>query len=419
MTRSLKYIATILLTVMANQVLFSQDWKQYGVDELFGIARQEAFDRNNKGAREKLAHILLAHPDYDEVRVFLGTTYAWDGQYEQARQELQNVLHRSPANIDALTALINVELWSLHYDDALSLISSALDVTPRDQELLYKKSLALNSAGKSDEALLVLNELLTINESHTEAIALQAAIRTSKLRYTGGLQYTADAYSKRFDPAQGISAQLTRLNSWGSSTFRLNYLQRFSHNGVQFETDLYPKFSKSFYGFVNYGYSSARLFPHHRIGIEGFGKVGKKFESSAGVRYMQFTDNDVFIYTASASLYVKQYWFSLRPYLTRDRTSASAVFSIRRYFQNAENYIGFSAGLGYSPDFTRLQTAYGLTENNFHLLNSRRTALTFQKEFRHRWIFNGSFEVVQQALNAEQTENMMIFSSNVGIRRRF
>ena len=50
------------------------------------------------------------------LEFFCGIVLSWEGKSNESRTELQRVLAEHPGNGDALQALINVELWSDHYD---------------------------------------------------------------------------------------------------------------------------------------------------------------------------------------------------------------------------------------------------------------------------------------------------------------
>ncbi|HYC83670.1 MAG TPA: YaiO family outer membrane beta-barrel protein, partial [Chryseosolibacter sp.] len=133
-----------------------------------------------------------------------------------------------------------------------------------------------------------------------------------------------------------------------------------------------------------------------------------------------FNDVNVLIYTGSLGWYVKNYWVSLRPYVTSDpiSTNGSATVFIRRYFRNPENFVGLIGGFGFSPDFARLQTGYGLGGDNVHKLNSQRTGIVFQKVFQSKWVMNLSFEVARQDLS-DETGPLLMTTSTLGLKRKF
>ena len=75
------------------------------------------------------------------------------------------------------------------------------------------------------------------------------------------------------------------------------------------------------------------------------------FEFSAGIRYLDFSSSNVLIYTGSVGKYYKNYWFSLRPFITSKSTgfSISSLLLIRKYIRSRDNYLGILFGFGSSP----------------------------------------------------------------------
>ena len=413
--------ALVLITSIITTV-HGQDWKALGVDELFQRARETAFAGKREEARAMLTTILERSPDYIDVRVFLARTYAWDGMRAQARKELQTVLAQSPQHEDAFNALVDVEMWDDQFAHGLTVVNTALSYYPNSEDLLYKKASILNSLNKPDEAEIVLNQLLTINPSYEKGISLLNDLRKARMKYTAGVSYDLDLFSRTFSPAHALSAQLARANRWGSSIIRLNYAHRFSSNGIQPEIDLYPRIADGIYAYLNYGYSESDLFPQHRVGAELFTKLPASLEASAGVRYLYFgSTSKVTIYTGSLGWYYKSYWFSLRPYITPGEpgTSFSTNLTVRRYFSDADNYIGVTGGYGFFPDDRRIQSAAGLSSDGIYILKSQRLALAWQKTLKRNLILNTSLGAVHQELSFDQGKYVWITNIVVGIRKRF
>lgn len=401
----------------------AQSWKDIDPDEIFSLAKTEVFEGNRAEGQAKLKYILEKNPGYDDVKILLARSYSWDGLYDQARGALQDVLKKNADHRDALDALIDVELWSVHYHDALGLLERGLISYPNDEDFLYKQASALASLNRSEEAVAVLNTLLQINPAHEKGTALYDDIDLRGRKHTAAITYGTDFFNRIFDPAHYVSTQLSRTDKWGSSHVKFNYAQRFGISGSQFELDLYPKIVHGIYGWVNYGYSGSALFPESRLGAEMFFKLPKGLETSAGMRYMDFNaGTTALIYTGSIAWYVRNYWLSTRLYIMPNGeagTSAAGTVSLRKYFSNAENYIGLNAGLGFSPDMARIQNSTGFTENEIHLLKSQRIGLVWQKAFWISWSINLSIEACRQELLFDQDEQVMITSSFVTVRKRF
>lgn len=120
---------------------------------------------------------------------------------------------------------------------------------------------------------------------------------------------------------------------------------------MQAEVDAYPRLTDRTYAYLNVGYSASDIFPAWRFGGELFASLPDAWEASVGFRQLRFGDSPVTLYTGAVGKYVGNYWFSLRPYLRfkESGTSASAGLTMRRYFADADHYVGATASFGSSP----------------------------------------------------------------------
>ncbi len=124
------------------------------------------------------------------------------------------------------------------------------------------------------------------------------------------------------------------------------------------------------------------------MGVEWYHNFPKSFEGSIGMRFLQFNNSHVSVYTATLGKYAGNYWFSLRSFVTpgSEGTAVSALFQVRRYFSDPENYLGLRLGYGISPDDNR-----NLIDSNQMLaLKSRSIRADYNHIFNHVWIFNTS-----------------------------
>jgi len=394
-----------------------QEWKNLDTDELFEMARDEAFNGNRPTARQMLYHILESSPNYADVRILLGRTYAWDGERSRAKGAFQTVLDQEPENQDALNAMIDVQMWGEEYEAALATVSIALQQYPTFEDFLYKKASILNDLQQYEEAISTLNQLLLINRASQRAHDLRLAIEVAQQRYAVTLQTGVDVFSRTYDPAFYSALAISRSNSWGSSIARFNFARRFQTTGIQGEVDLYPKIARGVYGYLNYGFSQSDLFPIHRVGAEVFTKLPKSFEGSVGLRHLIFSqDNQITIYTGSLGWYHKSMWFSLRPFITPDAragTSVSLGLTTRRYFSNPLNYIGLSGGVGYSPDIRTIQSGQGFTTEEIFTLKAQRFGISGQHTIKNNLSGSLNFDFVHQELSFD-LDNYVWITSVVG-----
>ena len=89
------------------------------------------------------------------------------------RHFVLDVIRRFPDNMDALSALVDVELWNGNIARALVLSDSALVSHPNSDILLIRKARSLANLGRIDEAKTTLQKALHIQPKNEEAIALK------------------------------------------------------------------------------------------------------------------------------------------------------------------------------------------------------------------------------------------------------
>jgi YaiO family outer membrane protein len=323
-------------------------------DTSFEIARNLAFNQQRKQAQDTLLNILTKYPDYHDIRSFLATTYSWEGEYKKARKEFAYVLDRDSKNKTTWIAAIKNELWGDSPFIALEMTNKALDIFPEDVEIPYLKASALEATNNPIEALNTVQLLLDKHPEDQKAIDYKINLNKSLGKNIISLKSAVDIFSKTFDPMQYYTLSYGRQTKYGSITAKLNLNRRFNENGAQFEVDMYPKIAKGLYAYVNLGVSNSFLFPEVRYGAELYKSLPHSFEASLGFRSLRYNLTTT-IYTGSVGWYKGNSYWSFRPYITPgdNGTSASGTLTYRKYRSDADNYIGASFGMGYSPEINQ------------------------------------------------------------------
>ena len=114
-------------------------------------ARAMAFSGKRDDALRVLTEYLDTYPDDTDARTLFGTVLSWQGEYEEARVQLQTVLDGNPTHGDALPALVNVELWSDHPERAASMAAVGLAENPTSSALLVTRARALWNLSREHE----------------------------------------------------------------------------------------------------------------------------------------------------------------------------------------------------------------------------------------------------------------------------
>lgn len=323
-------------------------------DTSFETARNLAFNQQRKQAQDTLLNILTKYPDYYEIRSFLATTYSWDGDYKKARKVFATILEKDSKNKETWIAAIKNELWADLPYAALEMTNNALQIFPNNHELLYLKASAQENTDNAIEALSTIQSILEKNPEDQKAKDFKISLNTLLQKNAIGINASIDLYSSVFDPMQYYSLKYTRKTKYGSITPKLNLNRRFNENGAQFEVDLYPKIRKGLYAYVNFGISNSFLFPDVKYGAELYQSLPRSFEVSAGFRTLKYSSTTN-IYTGSVGWYFGNSYWSFRPYFTPGGTgtSKSGTLTYRKYRSDADNYLGLSIGMGFSPEINQ------------------------------------------------------------------
>lgn len=183
--------------------------------------------------------------------------------------------------------------------------------------------------------------------------AQEAADASATLRYRGfvGADYAYSSFFGDIDPWQLASLSVAGRSPRGTLILRGNFADRFGASGTQVEADAYPRLGRGRYAYLNAGYSGADVFPAWRAGAEVFTALPRAWEASLGVRHLRFEGDPVTLVTGSVGKYLGNYWLSVRPFVrTREEGfSASASLSARRYFADADRFVGVRIGYGSTP----------------------------------------------------------------------
>jgi YaiO family outer membrane protein len=360
-------------------------------------ARQLAY--SGKEHREEALAVLKVHlekeADDTEARTLYGIVLSWQGRYDEAREQLKQVLAGNPTHGDALPALINVESWSGHPENAEQLAREALAIKPDDINLLLLQAKALRKMNRDREARAVLDRVLALDHQNRDARQMRREITTSTLTREFLIVHTYDWFSDGRSGQHETSVSLKDATPFGSMIGRINRADRFSTTDYQGELDFYPHFRPGTYGYFNVGYAPrGELYPTYRVGADLYQSLPHALEISGGYRYLGFT-NGVDIYTFSLAKYFHNWLFTGRGFVVPGSpgTSGTALFSAR-YFLGSEglhDYFELRYSHGASP-------AQAQTTQDIEVLADSRYGFILDKNFGSRWsgTFSGNIAQAQR-----------------------
>jgi len=317
-----------------------------------------AFDGKHQKANEILKKLAVESPEDLEARYLLAKTYSWEKDYSKARKELNQITSKERSKTKYWIAAIKNELYANENATALGLANKALFYKNTSSEILRLKDIAekrlqnkkfpqLGWYNTSDKAPKKVNIPKDIEEPKNTETS-EKVLGPSKF----GINNTYTVFSERLEPILS-----------------------------QYDIDLYPKFLKRFYAYLNYGYSNSTLFTRHKAGGDVYASLPGAFEFSAGGRYVATATREITSITNSIGHYRGNYYFSFRSFITprpESLTSFSVNLLTRKYLKDADNYFGISAGVGYSPELRQIFTGDVLLAETLLFIESQRVNLEYQ-----------------------------------------
>lgn len=377
-----KYLGLIIsvLLLITSSRIHAQDTTS--ADGLFTAARKAAFDNKDYDLAIHYARkALTLNANYTDILVFAGRVYTWKKEPDSARIYFEKAISLEPPTVDAFAAYADMEYWNDSNEKALVLLDKGMSLFPASVPLLLRKARVLVAQRDFQQAIMIADTILAIDKKNTDARALASQIRDNISKNRVGLKYDYIHFDKQFPNRwQLLSLDYTRQTKAGPMTARINYANRFKTNGLQYELEAYPRFSKTFYSYVNVGYSdNVGVFPRWRAGASLYANLPKAFETEVGVRYLYF-NSDAFIYTAYLGKYYSSFLFGARVYLSpvANNMTQSYMVMARYYYGGIDNYIGIMAGAGLSPDDRRVNVLL----NNSGNLRSYNCELTVRHAIR-------------------------------------
>lgn len=158
----------------AEQALLEKlNLKPDASEQAYATARQLLKEKRYDDARMIARHVLRGSPNYHDIRMLLGRSYAWQGQYDEAIGHYKEVIRRNPTYGDAYSAWADVSFWSDKPGEALKISEQGLAQLPDEPELLLKKAKAEEQLKQFSAARTTVDRLVRLSPQMADAQALK------------------------------------------------------------------------------------------------------------------------------------------------------------------------------------------------------------------------------------------------------
>jgi len=362
MISTFKYRISVVLLFIITQLP-----AQVNVDSIFNKAI--LFSRSNEfnKAIVEANKALQADGKRADIYVFTANVYSWKSNNDSALIVLNNARKLNYLTADFYDAALNILLRANKNDSLLQVCDEAEKQGYKDSKnLIMKRLIAFENKKEYDKIITLLGK--DENKKYLEEANIADIYRRIKeksLYQKITVDYAIDLFQKVPAHHYFAMAYSTKVKNL-STSFGLNYANRFGKNDLQIEYTGYKTLVSENYWYLNYGYAFGNvLFPKHRAGLEYNFKLSSHWDASLGGRYLFYplsTDKNIWIATGNIGVSMKNSWLTLRPFYVIHESGKSLSFStkFRLYDDNPANFWGVEFGFGNSPDdsYTASQGAF-------------------------------------------------------------
>lgn len=368
----------LIILISFSSFALAQDFEIAATDpdKAFLEARTLAFATNYQDARIFLGVLLTNYPEYTDARILLAKTYSWEGQHDMARGYFDQLISAETRNREVWLAAIQNEVFAKNETVAFSKVNEALSHFPGDSEFIALK-------GRINEQIAAKSEAM-----HSEERALRRRQQETRI-YSNNLGAFSEVriFDQAFDAQYSLGLEYVRQGGYGRIIPRITFANRFNQDGIQYEVEAYPKFSRTSYAYLNYGFSDSPIFPNHRAGAEFYTMVSKSLEVSGGARYLDFRESLATTVTASLGLYKGNYYVSVRPLITPRSDNPTAYYGsvlVRKYGATADAWLGATLSAGVEPESQQVFLGNTLLSESTRYVEIQELLLEYQFTGKNR-----------------------------------
>lgn len=151
--------------------------KGLSLNEIFNVARENAFNDKREIARLLCNYILSTEPNYVDVILLKARTLGWERKYEDAEKSLLNALKRAPYYYDVYLASLDMYWWSSQNEKAIKIYEKAKKNKVDNDEIAFKMARAYESMGKIENAHKIIDSILKKQPKNVDFIKFKNALK--------------------------------------------------------------------------------------------------------------------------------------------------------------------------------------------------------------------------------------------------
>jgi phosphoglycerol transferase MdoB-like AlkP superfamily enzyme len=131
-------------------------------NQIFNLARKNAFNKKYKRALLLCNYILNEFPNQNDARTLKGRVLAWKKNYKKAEVTLLNVTKRNPYYSDAYAALLDLYWWSNQDEKSFQIYIKAIKNDIENPEISFKMAKAYKRLKNTKRSKIIMDSMLQI-----------------------------------------------------------------------------------------------------------------------------------------------------------------------------------------------------------------------------------------------------------------
>ncbi|MDO9275026.1 MAG: sulfatase-like hydrolase/transferase [Lutibacter sp.] len=151
--------------------------KGLSYDKIFIAARDLAFKKEYKKARLLCDYILNEYPNYADARTLKGRTFAWEGNFKTAEEQLLNVMKRTPFYDENYLALLDLYWWSKQDEKALNIAEKAKEHEIKNPEIGFKLAQAHKRMNNLGKAIKLIDSILKLHPKNQTYLTFKNSLK--------------------------------------------------------------------------------------------------------------------------------------------------------------------------------------------------------------------------------------------------
>lgn len=362
------HVALLLVLASCSATAMAQDAEPDALTVQMRQVQALATGGQRTEALSRYTALLVEHPGNGDLLLARGRTYAWDGQYAAAENDLRAVVEKSPTYADAWSALGDVYRWSDRPQQAADAYSHWVELAPQDPAARIARGRALRDAGQREAARADFDAAAGLGADPGEIAGLQQSLlpRLSNpdvivagYRWSASAGWDHTGFSGDRESWNDADLTVRRQFSRGSLGLELLRADHFGTRDTAWALDGYVPLWPRAYANLRYQHGpSGGVLPRQAWRAEVFQGVGSGWELSASVDHLRFSGDTEF-YGIGVGRYVGNWYgrYKLQHVPGVGNGSWSHRVLLRNYYKgDADDYLEVSASSGRSTDMDRFGT---------------------------------------------------------------